>query len=54
MDFNFDNALNGLCDTIPTFNFSNFASKDFVPPKAQILKYTRFDLNETLKILYVI
>ncbi|PNX79464.1 hypothetical protein L195_g035450 [Trifolium pratense] len=35
MDLDFDNALDGLRDTIPTFDFSNFASKDIVPPKAQ-------------------
>jgi hypothetical protein len=35
MDLDFDNALDGLRNTIPTFDFSNFASKDTVPPKAQ-------------------
>jgi hypothetical protein len=35
MTLNFDNALDGLPNTIPTFDFSNFASKDIVPPKAQ-------------------
>jgi hypothetical protein len=28
MDFNFDNALDDLRDTILTFDFSDFASKD--------------------------
>jgi hypothetical protein len=35
MDYDFDNALDGLRDTIPTCDFSNFASKNIVPPKAQ-------------------
>ncbi|PNX70509.1 auxilin-like protein, partial [Trifolium pratense] len=35
MDLDFDKALDGLRDLIPTFDFSNFASKDTVPPKAQ-------------------
>jgi hypothetical protein len=28
MYLDFDNALNGLWDTIPNFDFSNFASKE--------------------------
>jgi hypothetical protein len=35
MDLDFDKALDGLRNTIPTYDFSNFASKDTVPPKAQ-------------------
>ncbi|KAK2365696.1 hypothetical protein QL285_079166 [Trifolium repens] len=35
MDLDFDNALDGLRNTIPTCDFSNFAGKDTVPPKAQ-------------------
>ncbi|MCI41568.1 hypothetical protein A2U01_0062801, partial [Trifolium medium] len=30
MDLDFHNALDGLQDAIPTFDFSNFASKDTV------------------------
>jgi hypothetical protein len=33
MDSDFDNALDGLRDTISTCDFSNFASKDTVPLK---------------------
>jgi hypothetical protein len=33
MDLDFVNALDDLRDTIPTFKFSNFASKDTVPLK---------------------
>ncbi|KAK2429154.1 hypothetical protein QL285_027614 [Trifolium repens] len=35
MDVDFDNSLDGLREMIPTLNFSNFTSKDTVPPKAQ-------------------
>jgi hypothetical protein len=35
MDLNFDDALDGFWDTIPTFDFSNFTSKDIVPLKVQ-------------------
>ncbi|GAU39704.1 hypothetical protein TSUD_274980 [Trifolium subterraneum] len=35
MDSDFYNALDGLRDMIPTFDFSSFTSKDTVPPKAQ-------------------
>jgi hypothetical protein len=35
MDLDFNNALDGLQDTISIFYFSNFTSKDIVPPKAQ-------------------
>jgi hypothetical protein len=35
MDVDFDNALDGLREMIPTLDFSNFTSKDTVPPKAQ-------------------
>ncbi|MCI10587.1 hypothetical protein A2U01_0031680, partial [Trifolium medium] len=35
MNSDFENALDGLRDTILTFDFHNFASKDNVPPKAQ-------------------
>jgi hypothetical protein len=31
----FDNSLDRLRETIPTFDFSNFASKDIIIPKAQ-------------------
>ncbi|MCI69571.1 hypothetical protein A2U01_0090834, partial [Trifolium medium] len=31
MDLDFDNALEGLRDMIPTYDFSNFAIKDTVP-----------------------
>jgi hypothetical protein len=33
MNSNFDNVLDGLHDTIPTFNLSSCTSKDTVPPK---------------------
>jgi hypothetical protein len=36
MDLDFDNALDGLRNTILTFDFNNFTSKDIVPHKAQI------------------
>jgi hypothetical protein len=35
MDSDFDNALDGLCDMIPTFDLSSFTSKDMLPPKTQ-------------------
>ncbi|MCI13571.1 hypothetical protein A2U01_0034689, partial [Trifolium medium] len=35
MDSDVNNALDGLRDTILAFDFSNFASKDTVPSKAQ-------------------
>jgi hypothetical protein len=35
MDSDFDNILDGFRDMIPTWDFSNFANKDIVPPKAQ-------------------
>jgi hypothetical protein len=35
MDSNIYNASDGLRDTIPTFDFSNFASKDTIFSKAQ-------------------
>jgi hypothetical protein len=35
MDSDFGIALDGLRETIPYFDFSNFASKDTVPTKAQ-------------------
>jgi hypothetical protein len=35
MDCDSGNALDGLHDTIPTCDFSNFARKDIVPPKVQ-------------------
>ena len=35
MDFEFDNALDGLRGAIPDFDVSSFTSKDIVPPKAQ-------------------
>ncbi|KAK2357042.1 hypothetical protein QL285_094353 [Trifolium repens] len=35
MDVDFDNPLDGLREMIPTLDFSNFTSKDIVPPKAQ-------------------
>ncbi|KAK2455796.1 hypothetical protein QL285_003218 [Trifolium repens] len=35
MDSDFNNALDGLRDMIPAFDFSSFTSKDTVPPKAQ-------------------
>jgi hypothetical protein len=35
MDYDFGIALDGLRETIPDFDFSNFASKDTVPTKAQ-------------------
>jgi hypothetical protein len=59
MDLDFDNALDGLRNTIPTFDFSNFASKDTVPPKAQhvlasvlfgkIVKDMEVDFNMTTR-----
>ncbi|PNY00513.1 auxilin-like protein, partial [Trifolium pratense] len=35
MDYDFNIALDGLRDMFPTFDISNFASKDTVPQKAQ-------------------
>jgi hypothetical protein len=35
MDSDFTNALDGLCDMIPAFDFSSFTIKDTVPPKVQ-------------------
>ncbi|KAK2443362.1 hypothetical protein QL285_014474 [Trifolium repens] len=44
MDSDFDNALDGLRSTIATVDFSNFASKDTLPRKAQhILASVLFD-----------
>jgi hypothetical protein len=34
MDLDFENTLDGLRNTVPTFDFSNFVSKDTLPPKA--------------------
>jgi hypothetical protein len=36
MDLDFDHALDGLYDTILTFDFSNFANKDIVPLKSNM------------------
>jgi hypothetical protein len=59
MDLDFDNALDDLRNTIPTFDFSNFASKDTVPPKVQhvlasvllgkIAKDMKVDFNMTTR-----
>jgi hypothetical protein len=35
MDFGFDSALDGLHETIHSFDLSNFTMKDTVPLKAQ-------------------
>ena len=35
MNFDFDDALHGLCGTITYFNFGCFTRKDTVPSKAQ-------------------
>jgi hypothetical protein len=34
-ELRFDNAVDGLRDMVSTFDFSNFASKDTVPPKTK-------------------
>jgi hypothetical protein len=35
MDSDFDSALDGLHETVPSFDLSNFPRKDTIPLKAQ-------------------